>query len=236
MRNIVLICAALALILAACGGQNLEQNIARDVQQNIAQDVERDAPDAAEDAPAEPPEEAGAVWRSDDGKLSGTLKDAASSEDLCLLITRSGEGGQGEPLELKLPTLVKSVESVSFPQEDRAVVISHVNPSLELYQVYDLETEDAVEEYWGCGFLLYEDVLYYVQAPQHFSGVRGNDRILTSHGDLLYESGENVTIDAELSIDGDTVTFYERDLASGETVCKTCSASGALRSGDVSYY
>ncbi len=43
-------------------------------------------PDVAETA-----KEAGTVWRSDDGTLSGALKDTAPDGDLCLLIPRSGD-------------------------------------------------------------------------------------------------------------------------------------------------
>lgn len=227
----LLLALALGAVLTACGGQGPDRNGPANGENNFV--PPQDTAEPAAPGGEEPPEAAGTVWRSDDGTLTGALKDAAPGADLCLLITRSGEE---EPLELMLPTLAKSVESVSFPQEDRAVVVSHVNPSLELYQLFDLENGEALEEYWGCGFLLYEDVLYYVQSPQQFSGVRGQDRILTSNGDLLYESGENRMIDAELSIDGGILTFYERDLEAGETVQRTCSVTDVLRSGDVSYY
>ncbi len=85
----LLLSFSLLLSLAACGGQNLGQN-------NPANGENAPAPlqDAAEPtAPdvAEPAKEAGTVWRSDDGTLSGALKDTAPDGDLCLLITRSGD-------------------------------------------------------------------------------------------------------------------------------------------------
>lgn len=182
------------------------------------------------------PPEAQKIWWSADGTLCGAAAEEAQSGNLQVVVTRSDRSTRTEALALELPTLAKSVEEVRFPAEDQAVVISHINPSLNLYQIFDLETGEPVEEYWGCGFVSDGDILYYVQAPQHFSGLRGSNRILTSAGDLLYESGENAMISSELTIAGDTITFYEKDLLAGETVQRSCSASAALRTGDVSYY
>ncbi len=85
----LLLSFSLLLSLTACGGQNLGRNGPANGENAPAplQDAaEPTAPDVAE-----PAKEAGTVWRSDDGTLSGALKDTAPDGDLCLLITRSGD-------------------------------------------------------------------------------------------------------------------------------------------------
>ncbi len=80
---------SLLLTLTACGGQNLDRNGPANGENTPA--PLQDAAESAAPDVAEPAKEAGTMWRSDDGTLSGALKDTAPDGDLCLLITRSGD-------------------------------------------------------------------------------------------------------------------------------------------------
>ena len=91
--------------------------------------------------------------------------------------------------------------------DDTLVTIGQVNPSLQVYQKFNLTTQELITELYGYGFTEAEGDVIYVQAPQHFSGISGLNRIFRNNGTAFYESGENVIIQGDLQLDGNIHAF-----------------------------
>ena len=104
---------------------------------------------------------------------------------------------------------------------DTLITIGHINVSGSVYEQFDIATQSLMVQYYGHGFIAYEDQIIYVQAPQHFSGISGYHQILNSDGAMLYESEENMGISGELKIDGDTLIIEEINLDTYERQSKS---------------
>lgn len=138
--------------------------------------------------------------------------------------------------DFSLSSHVLSVDDIQL-NEDTLVTVGNVNPSLQLYQVFDINTGELLHQYCGYGFIEAGDDVLYVQAPRHFSENNGKVRILCSSGDMLYESGENRIVRGELKLDGNILTFEEMDSTTGEIFIKTIDITKPLaREKSMSYY
>ena len=138
--------------------------------------------------------------------------------------------------DFPLSSLVLSVDDIQLNAET-LVTIGNVNPSLQLYQEFDISTGELLHQYCGYGFIKAGDCILYVQAPRHFSEKSGNVRILCSNGSMLYESGEDCIVRGNLQLDGNILTFEEQDNETGEIFIKTVSITEPMvTDGSVSYY
>lgn len=138
--------------------------------------------------------------------------------------------------DFPLSSHVLSVDNIQL-NEDTLVTIGNVNPSLQLYQIFDINTGELLHQYCGYGFIGVGDDVLYVQAPRHFSKNSGKVRILCSSGDMLYESGENRIVRGDLKLDGNILTFEEVDSTTGEIFIKTIDITKPLtREKSMSYY
>lgn len=178
------------------------------------------------------------VWYSPDQTRYGYVINDLASGSLQIGISDTGaERNSADDMVLELPAAVKSVNDVSFIDASRVGVLSHINPSTDGYFICDLESGALTECCYGYGFTTSGDTIYYIQAPQHFSGILGFNRILTNRGELLYESDENVIILPSLTINGNEISFSERNILTEQTNETICSTLSAIRTdGNASYY
>ncbi len=178
------------------------------------------------------------VWYSSDQTRYGYVINDLASGSLQIGISDTGtERNSADDMVLELPVVAKSVNDVSFIDACRVGVLSHVNPSTDGYFIWDLESGLLTECYYGYGFTTSGDTIYYIQAPQHFSGMLGFNRILTNRGELLYESDENVIILPSLTISGNEIGFSERNILTDQTNENICSTLSAIRTdGNAGYY
>ncbi len=178
------------------------------------------------------------VWYSPDHTRYGYVINDLASGSLQIGISDTGtERNSADDMVLELPVVAKSVNDVSFIDACRVGVLSHVNPSTDGYFIWDLESGLLTECYYGYGFTTSGDTIYYIQAPQHFSGMLGFNRILTNRGELLYESDENVIILPSLTISGNEIGFSERNILTDQTNENICSTLSAIRTdGNAGYY
>lgn len=139
-------------------------------------------------------------------------------------------------VDIPLSTLILSIEELRL-DGDKLIAIGNVNPSLQVYQEFDVETQELVHEYYGYGFVKSGETVIFVQAPQHFSDISGHNMIVNSNGCLLYESGEDETIRGNLKIEGNVLSFEEMNSNTGEIAAKTLSIDGpVLAKSFISYY
>lgn len=137
------------------------------------------------------------------------------------VIDNLGKANNSEPIKFELSQSALRVDDMSI-NNDILAVTGHINPSLQIYQRFDIPNQKLLSEYYGYGFIATEYGLFYVQAPQHFSGESGHCRILNEDGRVLYESPDNVTI-RDLRVSGDSLFFDELDLDTGNMSEKNIS-------------
>jgi len=142
----------------------------------------------------------------------------------------------GPSVQIPLSTLILSVEELRL-DGDRLIAIGNVNPSLQVYQEFDIKTQELIHEYYGYGFVTAGEDIIFVQAPQHFSEISGHDRVVNSNGCMLYESGEDEIIRGNLKIEENMLTFEEENLITGEITERTLDVNGPVAAKNfVSYY
>lgn len=180
-----------------------------------------------------PAPEASKVWYSENHTKSGYIKDTSSPGRLQVVI--SDEETSNDTI-VSLSDSAVSVENIRFISEDKAGVEGHINPSTNVFQIFALQTGELLEQYYGYGFTYADGVLYYIQAPQHFSEITGHNRILTSEGNLLYESDEGIIISDSLEIKDNSVIFYEKGLEDTEWRENACNTADRVRASDDIYY
>ena len=137
------------------------------------------------------------------------------------VVDNLGKANDSEPIKFELSQSALSVDDMNI-NSDILAVTGHINPSLQIYQRFDIPNQKLLSEYYGYGFIETEYGLFYVQAPQHFSGESGHCRILNEDGRVLYESPDNVTI-RDLRVSGDSLFFDELDLDTGNMSEKNIS-------------
>jgi 3D (Asp-Asp-Asp) domain-containing protein len=123
---------------------------------------------------------------------------------------------EGTPIKVHLNLQVKSVKRMKFLPDNRLEVISKINPTWESCEIFDIDTGDLVEIYYGCGFTRFEDgrMIYVVPKPHFGPGDRGNNKIVDQDGNILYESEAGVMIRGKLSLVDDCLNFEEIDVNS----------------------
>ncbi len=172
------------------------------------------------------------TWYSADKTRCAYIKDDLTSRNIEVVI----ESERGTT-NIEMSASIKCIYDIDFIGVDRVGVLGHINPDTDAYLIFDTTTGKLMEEYYGYGFTTKGETIYYVQAPQHFNGISGHRRILSSNGVLLYESSENSSILANIEVIGDEIRFYERDLSTGELSSHVCNVSSAMYSvGNASYY
>ncbi len=102
---------------------------------------------------------------------------------------------------------------------NRIGVISHINPSLEEYDIIDATSGIQTEQHFGVGFSWLGDRLYFNKPRPHFAdGDKGKNKIMDDKGGILYESPDNVMIIGGPNFDeqGKSVAFFEYDTLNEE--------------------
>lgn len=138
-----------------------------------------------------------------------------------------------EPVDFDLNRLALSVDDMTL-SGDKLIVIGHINPSLDVYQKFDISTKELVAEYYGYNFIEDGEKLFFVQAPQHFAGISGHNRIVDNNGNTFFESGDAVMI-TNMSLNGSVLSFDEVDINSGEienrSIDVSCTTVQTLENG-----
>ncbi|MFV0241047.1 MAG: 3D domain-containing protein [Lacrimispora sphenoides] len=175
--------------------------------------------------------------QSEDGRYFAYEKEADVSKvnSVTVSVTRNTNSrSASDAVDFDLASAVTNVDNMQIA-DDTLVTIGHVNPSTQIYQEFDIDTQELTKQYCGYGFTNTDKGLFYVEAPQQFSGVIGLNRIIDGDGNVLYESGENVCIRGDLELDGATLSFTEFNMESDETNAQTVSITARLDSVS-SYY
>lgn len=163
------------------------------------------------------------ICQSRDGTYFAYEKEADASKvnSVTVSVTRNGSSrGTSEVVDFDLASAVTNVESMSI-EDNKLVTVGHVNPSTQVYQEFNIDTQELIKQYCGYGFIDTDKGLFYVEAPQQFSEIIGLNRIMDGYGNVLYESEENVCIREDLELNGTTLSFMEYNMESGETNIKT---------------
>ncbi|SCY37645.1 hypothetical protein [Alkaliphilus peptidifermentans] len=89
-----------------------------------------------------------------------------------------------------------TVLGVQWLNSDLIAFTGHVNPSLEVYVVFDAGTGDRIRKHDGVGFVWDKEMhhVYYSLPQPFFSEVRGNDKIMEDDDTVLYETDSDVLI------------------------------------------
>lgn len=120
-----------------------------------------------------------------------------------------------EPINFSLARPVLNVDNMELTN-NTLVTVGRVNPSLQIYQEFDLDTKEVLHEYYGYGFTETPAGMFYIQAPQHFSGANGKYRIMNATGDVLYESLDNIAINNSLVYNSGVLSFTEYNTETNE--------------------
>ena len=181
------------------------------------------------------------VWNSENEELCAfvSIKDYTNSESRIEVTVAETTETNNAISRLSLSTFALNLIDVTFINDSLIGIESYINPSTNVYEIFDLNTGTVVDVYYGHGFTHYGDTIYYIQSPQHFSGIRGKNRILTSTGILVYESDADVTISATLDIKNDNIYFMENNSANGEKEMrniKICNNIMQPKGEEVYYY
>ena len=175
--------------------------------------------------------------KSEDGTYFAYEGDADASKvnSITVSVVRNGnDRNTSDDVKFDLAPSVTSVDNMEIANNS-LVTIGHVNPSVKVYQEFNIDTQELIKQYYGFGFTSTNKGLFYVEAPQHFSGVIGLNRIMDGSGNVLYESDENVRILGDLTLNGSTLSFTEFNTESGESSAQTVSITARLDSVS-SYY
>ena len=175
--------------------------------------------------------------KSEDGTYFAYEGDADASKvnSITVSVVRNGnDRNTSDDVKFDLAPSVTSVDNMEIANNS-LVTIGHVNPSVKVYQEFNIDTQELIKQYYGFGFTNTNKGLFYVEAPQHFSGVIGLNRIMDGSGNVLYESDENVRILGDLTLNGSTLSFTEFNTESGESSAQTVSITARLDSVS-SYY
>lgn len=120
-----------------------------------------------------------------------------------------------EPINFSLARPVLNVDNMELTN-NTLVTVGRVNPSLQIYQEFDLDTKEVLHEYYGYVFTETPAGMFYIQAPQHFSGANGKYRIMNATGDVLYESLDNIVINNSLVYNSGVLSFTEYNTETNE--------------------
>lgn len=139
-----------------------------------------------------------------------------------------------DTINISLARPVLNVDNMEL-KNNTLVTIGRVNPSLQIYQEFDLDTEEVLREYYGYGFIETSEGVFYIQAPQHFSGVNGRCRIMNAAGDVIYESSDDVVINNSLVYNDGVISFTEYNEEKDQYINKSICTNNRL-SVSMNYY
>ena len=142
---------------------------------------------------------------------------------------------RSSPKNFELNRNVLGVDKMEL-SDNLLTTIGNVNPSMQIYQKFDIETGALINTLYGYGFIDMDDKIAFVQAPQHFSGVVGFNKIVDSEGNVYYESPENVVILSDLSYNDGRFVFTEMDVLSNEIERKNIDINVGLNVERELYY
>lgn len=110
-----------------------------------------------------------------------------------------------------LNSSVLGLYNVEFLNNNKIAVTGNINPSLQAYEIFDINTGELIESFYGYGFTNSDDgSLYYVVPQPHFhDGDKGYNKIVNDKGDILYESESSMVIRSNMSVKNDNLYFEE---------------------------
>lgn len=113
---------------------------------------------------------------------------------------------------------ITSIMSLEWIDSDQIAIISHINPSLDYFTVYNVKTKEFTDSIYGTDFIWDKNdisTLIYLKNPSHFSDTSDKAYIIFNYaGDELYESKDQLT---GLKFDGDQITFTIIDPSGNKT-------------------
>lgn len=114
---------------------------------------------------------------------------------------------------LPLSTYANSLDDIIFINENKIGITGHINPSLLSHEIFDIDTGELINSFYGLGFIYDEKhELYYIVPQPHWAGIddRGGNLIMNELGDVLYETEPNVMIYGDLWIESGCIYFNEK--------------------------
>jgi hypothetical protein len=108
-----------------------------------------------------------------------------------------------------------NIENTEWLDNTRYAVHGHVNPSLEVYILIDVQKREIIGKYYGIGFTWNKnkDRLYYIEGSPHYGG-QVLSKIINNEGHIYFETqqGESILDKLAVSDDEQTFAFYIDDL------------------------
>lgn len=130
------------------------------------------------------------------------------------VIVVNKETGKARVLSLE-NVLYTTVLSIEWLNDDMIAFKGHVNPSLDVYIVFNPETGERLRENDGVGFTWDTELshVYYSLPQPHFSNVRGKDKIIEDAETEIYESDADAIIMGGPALsDTGKMFFFERNI------------------------
>jgi len=112
--------------------------------------------------------------------------------------------------DLEMGSAALHLEDISFYDDDTVAIEAYINPSLRERVIFDLTSNKKKITHYGYGFAIDGDDIYYVQAPQHFCGIVGSNR-LVKNDEVIMETPKNVVIYGNIVIDTKTINITIRN-------------------------
>lgn len=104
---------------------------------------------------------------------------------------------------------ITSIISLEWIDKNLIGVLSHINPSLDYYTIYDIENDKFIYSAYGTNFVWNkEDIntLIYIENPPHLSSSENQKyKIKDYKSNILYESNDQIS---DLQYDDNKIVFY----------------------------
>jgi hypothetical protein len=121
--------------------------------------------------------------------------------------------------EIVLENIVYTdINYTTWIDNNRFALSAHINPSLDVYVIINIEKGLIEAEYYGVGFTWdkNKNKLYYVQTTPYFSPDMVSDKITDNLGNIYYETEKNERMTDVLTIseDENKIAFFVNELNS----------------------
>lgn len=109
-----------------------------------------------------------------------------------------------------------SYMDIEWITDSKIGAVGHRNPTLNTYEIFDLNEMKYIKSYLGIGFEWdkTKNQIFYTRQMPIFSGIRGNSKIMTDDETILFETDDKTVISGGPSIsnNNDKIAFFETDL------------------------
>ncbi|MDE6748670.1 MAG: hypothetical protein K2K21_06365 [Lachnospiraceae bacterium] len=124
--------------------------------------------------------------------------------------------------------LANSIEDIKWLENNTLAVISHVNPSLSCLLVYNVRTQELIDERYGTFFEWANEApssLYYISPTPHFSEEIGPESILDFSDNTVFKTDGGISLsNLAISPNGEKIGFLSTDHQSEKIMINVISS------------